>query len=131
MSCDEIEFEKLRGETLKSIEGCEIGSESVIFTCENGKRYRLYHYHDCCETVSLNDIAGDISDLIGVPLEIAELVVSNDDPVGALVDSDYRDSFTWSFYKLATKKGYVTLRWYGESNGYYSETVRFGEVTEA
>jgi len=73
------------------------------------------------------DVIGNLEDLIGTPIVMAEEVSSEENPVGVEIP-EYQDSFTWTFYKLATIKGYVTIRWYGESNGYYSEEVSFGEV---
>jgi len=121
---DNIEI--LKGETIVKIDGLTQYSERVVFTLQNGKSYVMYHSQDCCESVEVEDVIGDIDDLIGSPLLEAESVESNENPEG--VTKEYQDSFTWTFYKLGTIKGHVTIRWYGESNGYYSESVTFCEL---
>jgi hypothetical protein len=101
----------------------------LIFICDNGDKYKLYHEQDCCENVSIDDINGDLKDLIGSPIIKAEENTSEENPKGVEI-SEYQDCFTWTFYKLATIKGYVDIRWYGESNGYYSEEVDFRKADE-
>ena len=120
-------FEDLLGKTLVSVTGA-VGEDEMVFTTDDGKVFKLYHSQDCCEHVSIDTIVGDLADLVGNPILLAEEVTSRENPEG-YVKSDYQDSFTWTFYKLATIKGYVDIRWYGESNGYYSEGVDFEEVT--
>jgi hypothetical protein len=117
-------FTHLLGKTLTNAEN--INDEELIFTLDSGEKYKLYHYQDCCENVTIEDICGDLSDLVGSPILLAEEVSSSTNPDG--VEMGYQDSFTWTFYKLATMKGYVTIRWYGESNGYYSESVDWAKV---
>jgi hypothetical protein len=118
-------FGKLLGLTLTAIEGCVPGSEEVTFTASDGRRFRLYHAQNCCESVSLTDVCGDVADLVGSPILQAEEVTNANE---GEKPGDYSDSWTWTFYKLATIKGSVTLRWLGESNGYYSEGVDFVEL---
>lgn len=117
----ERNFSDLIGVTLSSV--TSYGDE-IYFEAEDGRKWKLYHEQDCCESVYVEDIAGDLNDLIGTPILQAEEVSSYDNPEGVEIP-EYQDSFTWTFYKLATIKGYVTIRWYSESNGYYSESVTF------
>lgn len=122
-----MEFKDLLGKTLKAVE-VTADKEEVLFTLDFGEQFRLYHSQDCCESVSVEDVVGDLQDLVGSPLLQAEDASSSDEwPVD--VKKDYApESYTWTFYKLATIKGSVTIRWYGSSNGYYSEGVSFGEA---
>ena len=124
----EVPFETLLGETLASVDGCENGSNEVTFKTQSGRTFKMFHDQDCCEQVSIEDVCGDVVDLIGTPLLQAEESTSTENPEG--VTPEYQDSFLWTFYRLATIKGSVVIRWYGESNGYYSESVDFKEIIE-
>lgn len=123
----ELTISVLKGKTLKNLEN--IDCERLIFTTTTGERYELYHDQDCCESVTIEDVCGNLKDLIGSPILMAEEVTSEENPPG--IKKNYQDSFTWTFYKFATTKGYVTIRWYGESNGYYSESVDFRKGVNA
>ena len=97
-----------------------VGDGVMVF--ENAtERFVFFHSQNCCESVDINDITGDLEDLVGEPLLIAEEVSGATEP-----DVEHRESYTYTFYKFATRRGYVDVRWLGESNGYYSEGVSLG-----
>jgi hypothetical protein len=110
------------GKTFAKIEISE-NKEEIIFTTDDQKKYKMYHDQDCCETVEVDDICGEIENIMGFPIVTAEEETNSDTP-----RDEYSESFTWTFYKFATEKGYVTIKWYGESNGYYSESVEIVEI---
>lgn len=125
----EANFEDLKGKTIERIYGYNLGSDRITINTTDGATYYMYHSQDCCELVYVEDVCGDILDIIGSEILLAEEVISCDEnPEGVQAPED-QDSFTWTFYKLATIKGSVTIRWYGESNGFYSESVDF-EVSD-
>lgn len=119
-------FKDLIGKTIIKIDGAEKHSDFILFTCSGGSKFKMHHCQDCCESVSVEDICGDINDLLNTPVVKASEDTSYENPDG--VQIAYQDSFTWTFYNVATKKGHVTIRWYGESNGWYSESVYFEEI---
>jgi len=134
---------ELVGKILTKIENKD--NEELIFHCDTGEKYRLYHSQDCCERVIIEDINGDLEDLVGTPILKAEEaskeefiiafenISSKRNEWGSQIDEEGNfapDSYTWTFYKFATQKGYVDVRWYGESNGYYSERVDFQKAND-
>lgn len=132
------EVEDLVGKVLNEVI-LDRQKNTIKFVDDTGDEYLMYHQQDCCESVGIEDICGDLQDLVGSPILVAE-EVSNE-----MFEEDWKrqekermekarsadefyclsDSYTWTFYKFATAKGYVDIRWYGESNGYYSESVDF------
>ena len=110
---------QMLGKTFVRVTG-DVGGYEMLFETANGERFMFAHQQDCCESVDINDIVGDLQDLCGEPMLVAE-EVQGETPVD--FDEGDHESVTWTFYKFATRKGYVDVRWLGESNGYYSESV--------
>lgn len=119
-------FSELLGLTIDKIVGLENDSGEVFFYSSDGRKFLMFHSQDCCEDVAINEIHGDVEDLISSPILRAEEVTNAEGPTpeGYLWD----DAYEWTFYKLATIKGEVVIRWLGTSNGYYSTDVSFREV---
>jgi len=117
----EISFEDLLEETFINIIAEQ---DKILFINERGYKYLMFHEQDCCEGVEVDDIVGDLNDLIGSPILMAQKCISK---ASHNKEKEY-DSFTWTFYKLATIKGYVDIKWFGSSNGYYSEEVSIKQV---
>lgn len=118
---DHVCFDEIVGKTLTGI--AVHGQDQIDFAFSDGSEYSMLHFADCCEDVYLDDVCGDLDALVGQRVAGAELVTNNgsctfSNPIGP-------ESYTWTFYKLLTDKEAVTLRWYGSSNGYYSEEVSF------
>jgi hypothetical protein len=99
--------------------------EKVIFECDDGCNFLMTHQQQCCEFVELVDGQDDLYLLNGQKILMAEEVTQ----VDYYTQEDWRlhvlglHNKTWTFYKLGAINGYVNLRWFGQSNGCYSERV--------
>lgn len=108
----------LKGKTLIKIYISKNGNKDYIeFMTAEGQIFLMIHNQECCEQVTLEDVCGDIKNLLNSPVLVAEERSNK--------ESTIEGSETWTFYEIATIKGYVSLRWYGESNGCYSESANF------
>lgn len=128
-------LEELIGKTLVKIR-VDDEKKNIFFETAEGDVFSMTHTQDCCESVQVEDICGELEDLIDSPILEAEEVTGGyydyesgapheEIPEGFEAPYPGCESWTWTFYKLATNKGSVTIRWLGTSNGYYSESVDF------
>ena len=139
ISWEDAPFEEIKGKTLIDVREWYVHPETLhqsdvpqprveageaVFYFSDGSVYYMYHNQDCCEQVRIVDICGNWEDLIGLPLYLAQESESEAE------DHETYDVGLWTFYRFATVKGYLTLRWLGESNGYYSMSVNFVKKKE-
>ena len=110
-------FHDMIGKVFVDITGAEISSDMMTFHEQDGSTARFVHYQDCCESVSIAEIIGDISDLINSPILMAEEIEAEH-----VSDNPYDK---WTFYKFATIKGYVTVRWLSNEDTCYSTSISY------
>ena len=122
LEASDMQIEKLLRLTLKEI---KVSDDKITFITECGRTFVMFHKQSCCEDVSIDDIDGNLDALIGAPIMVAEESTNSDNP-----KNPYDKSHTWTFYRIGNIFEFVVIRWYGESNGYYSESVSFVEITE-
>lgn len=111
--------EQGKGKIVESVDGLYQGSEQVVVHFTDGTVFYMKHFQDCCESVDIIDIDGDEDILIGAEWYDVEESTKDDE------SQDYGIGM-WTFYTIRTSKGYVWIRWYGCSNGYYGVGVSHG-----
>lgn len=114
-------MDKYYGKIISKVEGLQEGSDQIKIFFEDGSYFWMQHFQDCCESVYVHDIDQDRS-LIGATWH-------GYDESSSAGESEW-GSATWTFYRIATSYGVVWIRWLGESNGYYSESVYCGYCEE-
>jgi hypothetical protein len=112
-------MQRLLGKTLALVN--LVRNDEIHFTTTDGICFKMHHESDCCEQVYIEDICGDLKDLIGSPILVAEEVSSTgtenlEHPImkeeilksilkqEKLLDYEDEESITWTFYKLDTNK---------------------------
>jgi len=95
------------------------GDDFVTFKTLSGRTFSMYHEQDCCESVRIVDVKGNIADLLGVKIVSATETIDG---------AESYESATQTIFTLVGENGKaVVIEWLGESNGYYSESVSFIE----
>jgi hypothetical protein len=95
-------------------------ADTLYFDTDEGV-FVMTHNQDCCEHVRIIEVHGDPVDLVDTLAVHAEEAEDDGNNVP-------NPEGTWTFYRICTPKGDITIRWLGESNGYYSESVDVEKV---
>lgn len=116
-------IEELKSKTLTTV---EVGVDEVVFACTDGARYLMYHEQQCCESVVIDSIDGDPQNLVGHDIVVAQETF----PEVSQETLSHERSCTLTDFTLTTTNGAcVVFHWNGSSNGYYSESVYFKQIS--
>lgn len=107
----------------------KVGDDRIEVTLDDGKSYAFLHNQDCCESVSIHDIQGDLTALVGSPFTEAKHESESGWPSDVEKPRYEPESFTWTILTFSTTKGNAVIRWLGQSNGYYGEGVSLEEIS--
>jgi len=105
----------LEGATLHAVHfGEHVGNDAVFLATDHGV-FMFTHNQDCCEHVRLESLTGwsGTGGLVGLAEERTE----------SKEDEGNWESQTATFYTIRTTGDDIDMRWIGESNGFYSESV--------
>lgn len=126
MNIKEVPFESLRGKALESVVGLYKGSDCVEFECTDGSIFYMKPPFTT-SSVRIEDIGGEITDIVGIEILIAEVKSFP----GSVID--YRSNsilYTRIVYVMITTEGILHIHWYAVSNDHHIKKVGFYEVIE-
>lgn len=126
-----MELEELIGTKIIDVNICEYGNtensteedeedlvDLLVIKTNKGNMF-FYYWWDCGNNVHLEDGFEDLRKMIGEQILQAEVVVNREsEPL-----YEWDESYTWTYYKISSLNHDCTLRFYGSSNGCYSESV--------
>lgn len=118
---NDCDFDNLVDKTIVRVNMDRHNNAEIVFTCSDGTKYTTYHSQDCCESVWFEDSDNAPDSLEGETI-VKAYVNSESNPNAS-------ESGTYTFYTLVSRNVSVTFRFNGESNGYYSESVDFRQIT--
>lgn len=121
---EHVPFNVLKGKTLIAVEKFCYYGDHLVFKTSDGDIYLMAHDQDCCEEVYIDDVCGDFEDLLNEEILVA------DELSGDVTDEERSiyGSCSWTFFHLATLHGDVTIKWFGTSNGFYSESANLYKI---
>ncbi len=109
----------------KQIKKINLESDRIEFILKDKGKLIAHHCQDCCEYVHIEQINGDLINIINKDITSITNEFGFDTPKTVKIPEWPPESITWTSLKIGSELGVVEFLWRGESNGYYSESVDF------